>query len=561
MRTVLTLLFALAIAGPSVALQLPLAGPPAANEHFADALRGCASGCVDLAARETDAIVDMLGALPRDVDATAAAAIELAGLASAPLPATRSTSLEAAILRLYDANGIAVDAMLAAEVARQGRDAPVALTELVDAVADAQLASARILPAEDVAALRHDLRTQMLLMTLRGDAALPERLARADLPLVAAAALRVTGAMAALPELAPVEGCGRAIDLPFIQVGAPCDDVYAAETLNFLQIDYGGNDVYLNNAGSGIAGVGVGISIDQGAGNDVYRATGSSQGFGLAGVGILVDEGGSDLYNLTQFGQGFGVAGLGMLYDQGEGGDVYESPHVGDTIGTKGGGLGGIGVLRDDGGSDSYQQDGLDGFVYGAAGGLGLLADHGQGADRYISRDVNIVLLGTPLGEFVGPIMVSAEVSATAILYEEGGDDLYSCGDHVRQGCQGAGGVGGVALHLELDGNDVYRLGESVTPLQADLLPVFPSGQGIAYGEGSAPPGPGVGILRDLAGDDTYIASAYAQGYATGGLGFLLDEGGSDSYSASLAAPLLGARVDGGTWADGLALGLGIDRN
>jgi hypothetical protein len=69
----------------------------------------------------------------------------------------------------------------------------------------------------------------------------------------------------------------------------------------------------------------------------------------------------------------------------------------------------------------------------------------------------------------------------------------------------------------------------------------------------------GVGILRDLAGDDHYIAGPWAQGYATGGVGLLLDESGHDAYSGY--APLAGSRADAQQWADGLALGIGVDRS
>lgn len=540
MRTLFVLFAALALISPVGAVRL-------APDPVGDATR------------MTDDVVARLSALPdgrAGVLASTQAALALAGHTAAPLVATQSASLQAALLGLYEALGVEVDAAL---VASQARAVPAtqaaSLAAIVDAVADAHRASARILPAQDIAALQDDLRTQLLLFTLREDRSLVTVLARADMTQAAAAALRLSEAIGAAAPAAEGSDCAMVLDLPFVQVGGACDDTYTAT--NVVQIDHGGNDVYLNNAGAGIAGVGAGLAIDYGAGADTYRAAAFAQGAALAGAGILYDEGGSDLYNLSQFGQGFATAGFALLYDAGAGDDVYESGNAADSIGTKAGGLGGVGVLVDEGGRDLYQQDGLDGFVYGAAGGLGLLVEQGSGNDVYLSRDLPIVLLGTPLGDFVGPIQVSAEVSATAILYEEGGDDAYTCGDHVRQGCQGAGGVGGIALHLDLAGNDVYRLGQSISPLTASLFPVFPSGQGIAYGQGSAPPGPGLGVLRDYAGDDVYVGGAWSQGYATGGLGLLRDEAGEDSYHAF--APLVGSRADGQTWADGLALGVGLD--
>lgn len=557
MRQWIVALCALVVVGSSAAYSAPTTS---AHEALQDALAGCAtSACVrDTTRAHTDALIADLAALPRDVASTIEMGIALQGYAPAALEATRSASLDAALLRFYDMHGVAVDAAdIAEQTSRLAASDAAALTELVDAVADAELASRRILGADDVAYLHDDLRTKMLKLTLQGDTELADVLARADMAQAAAAASRVANAMLVVADLLPATGCERVLDLPFVAVGSPCDDVYAESDTLFILVDYGGNDVYLNNAGAGIAGVGVGIAIDQGDGNDLYRAASGAQGSATVGVGILVDEGGSDSYDLAQFGQGFATAGIALLYDQGAGDDAYTSDVV-TSIGTRAGGLGGIGILRDDGGRDSHEVGGLDGFIYGAAGGLGLLLDFGvEDGDVYRAVDQHVILLGSDLGWFVGPVMVSAEVHAEAILYEEGGDTVYDCGDHVRQGCEGAGGVGGIALHLDLGGDDVYALGASVTPVQAGLLPVFPSGQGVAYGEGSAPPGPGIGLLRDLAGNDIYVASAYAQGYATGGVGLLLDEAGADSYS--LGAGLVGGRGDGQTWADGLALGIGMD--
>jgi hypothetical protein len=516
---------------------------------------------VPSALARTEAVIARLSTVDGPAEAIDAA-LDIAKIAPMAITTTRSTSLEQAILRSYAASAIPVDAPLAAKVAQQARAAESpALIELFDAFADAQLASADIWNDEDRALVTTDLGTTLKTITLRPES-YPARvaylaaLARVDLPLAAGAGVRLAGTLPRLSDLAPVEGCARLLDLPFILVGAPCSDVYTADATMMILIDYGGDDVYLNNMGAGIAGVGAGLGIDYGEGADVYRAASGAQGSAIGGVGILYDEGGSDLYNITTFGQGWGTAGVGLLYDGGDADDVYESPNDPASLGTKAGGLGGIGLLVDEGGSDRYQQDGLDGFVYGAAG-VGILIELGSGDDHYLTRDLPISLLGTFIGDIVGPVQVSAEVNGLAVLYEEGGDDTYTCGGHVRQGCQGAGGVGAVALLLDLSGNDRYTLGESASPSQLDLIPVFPAGQGVAYGEGSAPPGPGLGILRDLGGDDVYDGPAISQGYATGGIGLLLDEGGTDRYHSY--APLVGSRSDGQTWADGLALGIGID--
>ena len=477
-----------------------------------------------------------------------------AGYALAPQEATRSASLEGALLGLYDALRVDVDER---EVARQAAEVDpalaVELAALVDAVADAHRASARVLSPEDRALVFGDLRTTMLLATFQDEkpewgAMWDERaaaLARIDTGAVALAATRLADAVGSA-RLASGAGCEAVLDLPFVQVKGACDDTYTAT--NAFQVDLGGNDVYLNNAGAGLVGaLGAGLSWDVGDGDDVYSAYTGAQGSGLAAVGILLDEGGDDRYSVVQFGQGFATGGLGLLFDAGAGNDVYESPRDPVTIATKGAGLAGIGILVDEGGTDSYHQDGLDGFVYGAAGGHGWLIERGAGADSYVSNDLPVTLLNEYLGEFTGPVQVSAEVAGSAILVDEGGDDVYQCGAHVRQGCQGAGGAASLALLLDQAGSDQYRMGVSFS---AELVPgvvIFPMGQGAGYGP-SAPAG--VGLLVDRAGDDRYVAEKWAQGYGTVGLGVLLDEGGADAYSV--------AGSDGATWVGGT--GVGVDR-
>lgn len=543
LSTALVVMLALSLAGGSAALALL---PSSGVEARADAL--------------ADGYAARFAALPTGpagVAAVTRAAIEDARYPLAAAAQTRSSTLAASLLGLYDALGVPVDA---AEVERQADAVEPALAAqlatLVDAVADADRASDRILSSADAHLVADDLRTTLLLASLAGsDPSAPaewramwdERaaaLARADTGAIAQAATRVADALAAIT-LVAAPGCEPTLDLPFVQVLGTCDDTYTAA--NAIQVDFGGNDLYLNNAGSGLVGaIGAGLSWDMGDGEDTYVAFGSSQAMGLAAIGILVDDGGSDRYTLTQFGQGFATAGFGLLYDAGAGNDVYESPSSVDSIGTKAGALAAIGILVDEGGDDLYQQDGLDGFVYGAAGGHGWLLERGEGADTYVSRDLGVTLLDEYLGEFTGPVQVSAEVGGTAILYEEGGDDVYRCGDHVRQGCQGAAGAGSLSLLLDVAGNDQYLMGVSFSEELVPGVVVFPMGQGAGYGP-SAPVGGG--FLVDREGDDAYVAEKWAQGYGTVGLGVLLDEGGADAYTVG---------HEGGVWTGGT--GIGVDR-
>lgn len=536
----------------------------------ATALPGLVRAPVPDAQARADALASSFAALPAGrAGVLAVTALAMGDSASS---ADASPSLAAALLRLYEANGVAVDAdEVRAQADALDADLAAALLPLVDALRASSVASRAILPAGDVALLAENPALTSLLTTFVGSAPGPvdpaweslyaERaaaLARVDRDAIAAAALPLARAVAAMPDLAAATAdCAPQLDLPFVFVGGACDDTYTATY--WLQVDVGGDDVYLNGVGGGVALPALGL--DLGAGADTYRAQQQAQGFGLATVGLLYDEGGSDLYNVTTFGQGASTAGLGLLYDAGEGDDVYESPRgpvvanldaSGGAISTKAAGLAGVGILVDEGGNDLYQQDGLDGFVYGASNGQGWLLDRGAGNDRYTSDDTSITLLGEHLGWFTGPVEVSAEVGGTAILYEEGGNDLYRCGDHVRQGCQAAGGAGAAAFLLDQGGDDAYLMGVAFGG-ELGGVPVFSIGQGGAYGP-SAPGG--FALLRDLSGNDHYQAEKWAQGYGTVGVGVLLDLGGADVYTAGPAT--VGARVDGGAWADGAA-GAGLD--
>lgn len=371
------------------------------------------------------------------------------------------------------------------------------------------------------------------------------------------------------------------LDLPFIHIGHPGPTNHTEDYM--LHVDVSGNDTYNNHAGAPLIGDdrGIGLTIDLGDADDRYTKHNRAQGYAAGGVGILHDAGGNDWYNLTGMGQGSANAGIAILYDEGNGADVYHSPQRPDDFAArwmKGhGGLGGIGLLVDEGGPDHLRDDGIDSFIYGAAGGLGLLANLGPAPDTYISLEEP----NEDRPPFAGPIQVSAEAGGGAILFEEGGDDTYVCGPRVRQGCQGAGGPNSLALLLEQGGDDTYTMGTTVIsevlqnfifhvpyqfieeylddPPRPDATGTFvPMGQGAGYGVTLPVPGTGVGVLYDGAGNDIYTAEKWAQGYGgIGSLGFLFDLGGEDTYDT--APPLTGERTDGGAWVDGFA-GVGIDR-
>lgn len=91
-----------------------------------------------------------------------------------------------------------------------------------------------------------------------------------------------------------------------------------------------------------------------------------------------------------------------------------------------------------------------------------------------------------------------------AAIYDLGGDDIY-------HNAAGASVVGKVpsAVVVDYAGNDAY---ESYAP--------FTQGCGDF----------GVGILVDLAGDDSYVGTRFTQGTGFMGIGMLIDEAGDDVY-------------------------------
>jgi hypothetical protein len=402
-------------------------------------------------------------------------------------------------------------------------------------------------------------------------------LAAVDIPMMTAAARVIADAIAVFDPARVQSG----IDLPLIFIGGEGATTHTADRL--LSIDVGGADTYRNNAGGALVdnpaqaslyGIGGSVALDYGADDDSYQTLISGQGFAVGAVGLLFDEGGSDTYDIVDaYGHGAALAGVGMLYDAGSGDDeyltVWEPGEFGPTA-TKGSSLGGIATLVDEGGSDIFRQDGVDGIGWGAGRGLGLVASLGEDDDTFRSD-------GSGEGRNGGVIQGNAEVFGAGVVYDEGGNDAYSCNGNVRQGCQGTGADAGLGLLWDRAGDDSYTvLGTTWCDLVNDDLscvieqpeidipastypiefPIMVLGQGAGYM--TVPPGPpGLGVLFDEDGADSYSAPKWAQGYGVlGNLGLLYDRGGADTYDA--APPLVGTRSDGNTWLDGL-LGIGID--
>lgn len=212
--------------------------------------------------------------------------------------------------------------------------------------------------------------------------------------------------------------------------------------------------------------------------------------------------------------QGSGRLGVGLLFDFGNASDDYQSLRL-----SQGFGLFGVGVLYDAGGADTYA---VEAAGQGAGmWGIGLLLDHGTDLDQYT---------GYHMVQGVG-----ATYGVGALL-DVGGDDVYTA-------------VPGKGSGLEVLYFNLFDRARSN----------FSVAQGAALGRGINLPtddtdylAGGLGLLRDLSGNDTYTAAVGAQGAGFFyGAGLLLDADGTDAYDARRYAQGAGQQM---------ALGLLLDQ-
>jgi len=305
----------------------------------------------------------------------------------------------------------------------------------------------------------------------------------------------------------------------------------------------GGDDVYQSlRLSQGYGFLGVGALLDDG-GTDTYAAEALSQGAAMFGIGLLIDEGGPDTYRSVSLSQGFAYArGAGVLYDT-DGNDAYtalpgdpalggvplyyspQNPGKSNSSMSQGVGFGrradqidgvymsgGLGLLRDASGEDTYVAD-IFGQASGYWFGVGILAD-GAGNDTYDGRWY---------------VQGSAAHFASALFLEGGGDDRYQPTLPPLATSIGVGHDFSLGLVDEAGGNDTW-----VAP-------------GLALGSGNSN---GLGILLERGGDDTYASpSGGVLGWANGAdrgtspgfehlptIGLFLDAGGADTYGAPTGA-------------------------
>ena len=260
----------------------------------------------------------------------------------------------------------------------------------------------------------------------------------------------------------------------------------------------GGKDKYQSLTFSQGAGVfGVGVLYDDG-GDDTYLSEALSQGMASFGVGLLLDGGGKDSYLTYTMGQGYGFTkGVGALADLSGDDTYYSDPGHPDVMGdvlyangqlpgkantslTQGCGFGhrpdspeppyqfagGMGILRDAAGKDSYQT-GVFGQGCAFGMGMGFLLE-GGGDDTY---------------EGLWYVQGANAHTGVALFLEQGGNDKYNPTFPIAATSIGVGHDYSAAVHLDEGGDDVYRA------------------PGLALGCGNAN---GMGVMVVAGGTDTF---------------------------------------------------------
>ena len=291
-----------------------------------------------------------------------------------------------------------------------------------------------------------------------------------------------------------------------------------------LVVDLGGNDLYRGAVGATTSqNVPVSVALDLG-GDDTYLSDSRiapAQGAGILGVGVLADFGGNDTYEAVDYAQGFGLFGLGLLYDQ-TGDDEYRMHYSG-----QGAGYFGIGLHLDRDGSDQFYLWG-DGQGFGGVGGVGVLLN-GTGNDTYIA-EADAAVAGRGDYHSGGRIAVSNAQGVGSGRRADGSD-----------GHAWAGGMGAL---FDMEGNDVYESGNW------SIGTGYWFGTGILYDRTGDDryrsvyftQGSGAhfcnGAVIDDAGNDIHIL------YDTGGAGLafgwdftnalFIDKGGNDVYDARI---------------------------
>lgn len=303
----------------------------------------------------------------------------------------------------------------------------------------------------------------------------------------------------------------------WVRIRGSADDRYdPAGQDSLLLVDLGGNDIHFDQVASNTSGNNaVSVVIDVG-GDDRYEYD-AAENASLDGPRLPADRDGvvtkeglvADATASQAARQGAARHGIAMLFDLGAGTDRYVALRASQGYAQQG-----VGVLFDDGGSDIYLAEEA---AQGAGQfGIGLAVDLGNEPDvRRSSR------ASQGFG-YVGGV---------GVVFDAGGNDQYEC-------------------HPDHNGNPAYVAPQM--PGRANASVCQGAGLGFRVKDERYSMAGGVGILVDVAGDDTYRAGVYAQGVGYWqGFGLLADLNGSDSYDAFYYAQGASAHFGVGYFADG----------
>ncbi len=227
-------------------------------------------------------------------------------------------------------------------------------------------------------------------------------------------------------------------------------------------------------------------------------------GAAIGGLGLLYDESGNDTYHGLTFSIGAGCFGVGLVVDR-KGNDTYIANSYSQGFGM----TEGVGAIIDNEGNDSYLIDArsLD---------IGRYEDHyvsmcqgyGLGLRPYYAGGIGLIIEGSGNDIYNTDIFGQggAYWYSMGVLIDKSGHDKYNG----YQYSQGAGIHLAVGLLKDYDGWDFYQ------------------SQGVSQGCGHDF---GFGLLWDVKGNDNYSAYSLSQGAGNAdGIGMLIDESGSDGY-------------------------------
>jgi len=300
-------------------------------------------------------------------------------------------------------------------------------------------------------------------------------------------------------------------------------------------IDLGGNDTYLNNAGSSSpTGFGASTLIDL-SGDDLYSGDDFVQGTGAGGIGVLMDLEGNDTYDARHYSQGTALAGF-SIFNECSGDDTY----TGD-LGNQCNAIFGYSIFREAGGNDTYRVQSM-GQGFASTLGVAILSEQG-GNDTYASGGKygfyhaidSSCAQGAASGMRIWPPSDKYTVyGGVSLISDSAGDDNYLGYSFV----QGASYILGLGMFVDSTGNDVYT-GESYVQGSGchissgvfvdrngnDIYRMSNAGTGFSLDRSSS-------AFVDFRGNDMYGGGGQDHGGAVKphGVAIFLDASGNDSY-------------------------------